>query len=101
MTISVRALARVRSSVVMVGLLAGRSGGGCVAFAGYLVSGFFRRMPLSVRPLAGPMALGGLATVLGTLAYLFWIVASGATGVSGTLFGRPPLWLLLQVLTVG
>jgi hypothetical protein len=44
------------------------------------------------------MALGGLATVLGTLAYLFGIVASGATG---TLFGRPPLWLLLQVLTVG
>jgi uncharacterized protein len=76
-----------------------------VAFAGFLVSGLFRsrlrRGPKSLRRLTGLMALGGLVTVLGTLTYLFWIVATGATSVGSTLLGRPPLWLLLQVLAVG
>ncbi|MGI5485327.1 alpha/beta hydrolase family protein [Microtetraspora malaysiensis] len=76
-----------------------------VAFAGFLIGRLFRsrlrRGPTSVRRLAGLMALGGLVTVLGTPTYLFWIVATGATSVGGTVLGRPPLWLLLQVLTVG
>ncbi|GAA1011678.1 hypothetical protein Aple_012680 [Acrocarpospora pleiomorpha] len=71
------------------------------AFAGFLLSGLFRRSPAPVRRLAVLVALGGLVTVLGTPTYLFSIVATGATGVGATVLGRPPLWLLLQVLAVG
>ena len=75
------------------------------AFAGFLVSGLFpnklRHSPAPIRRLAALTALGGLVAVLATPAYLFWIVATGATGVDGTVLGRPPLWLLLQALTIG
>ncbi|RSN02037.1 alpha/beta hydrolase [Nonomuraea sp. WAC 01424] len=75
-----------------------------LAFAGFLVTGLFpnklRRAPRTVRRLAVLAALGGLVSVLGTSAYLFWIVATGATDVGSAFLGRPPLWLLLQALTV-
>ncbi|MFD1544426.1 hypothetical protein [Nonomuraea guangzhouensis] len=75
-----------------------------LAFAGFLIRGLFRglrRGPKSLRRLTGLMALGGLVTVLGTLTYLFWIIATGATSVGSTVLGRPSLWLLLQVGAVG
>nr|WP_055504371.1 hypothetical protein [Nonomuraea pusilla] len=75
------------------------------AFAGFLVSGLFpnrlRRAPARIRRPAALTALAGLVTVLATTAYLFWIVATGATGVDGSVLGRPPLWLLMQALAVG
>ncbi|MEV0626489.1 alpha/beta hydrolase family protein [Nonomuraea wenchangensis] len=74
------------------------------AFAGFLVSGLLpnklRRSPAPIRRLAALTALGGLVAVLATPAYLFWIIATGATGVDSTVLGRPPLWLLLQALTI-
>lgn len=75
------------------------------AFTVFLISGLFpnklRHAPKPTRRLATLTALVGLATVLATSAYLFWVVATGATGVNTTVLGRPPLWLLLQALALG
>lgn len=44
------------------------------------------------------VVIAGLATVLGAAGYLFSVVAAGATNVQTTVLGRPPVWLVLQVL---
>lgn len=54
----------------------------------------------ATRHLARLTVVTGTTTVLGTITYLFWIVATGATTVGPTILGRPPLWLLLQLLAV-
>jgi hypothetical protein len=60
-----------------------------------------RRGLTPVRWPARCLAVGGTATVLGTLACLFFIVQSGATDVRSSVLGRPLPWLLLQVAAVG
>ncbi len=75
-------------------------------FVAYLVGGVIRRLR---RKRAAPhgrwpalvVAVGGLATVLATTAYLFSVVAAGATNVGTTVAGRPPQWLALQLCAVG
>ncbi|WP_214323587.1 alpha/beta hydrolase family protein [Nonomuraea sediminis] len=56
--------------------------------------------PPATHHLARLTVITGTTTVLGTITYLLWIVATGATTVGPTILGRPPLWLLLQLLAV-
>ncbi|ALG08559.1 alpha/beta hydrolase family protein [Kibdelosporangium phytohabitans] len=77
-----------------------------VAFLAYPVSAAWhrlrgRRTTPSVRwPVRLLTAVGPIAA-LGTLAYLFFIVATGATAVTSTVLGRPPIWLALQLAALG
>lgn len=70
-------------------------------FAAYGVGAFVRRArrPLPRWP-ARFVAIGGPVAILGTATYLFWIVMTGATEVTGSVLGRPPQWLALQLLAV-
>jgi dienelactone hydrolase len=77
-----------------------------LAFLAYPVAAAVRRLrgrrnPSPVRWPARCLAVGGIATVLGTLTYLFSIVQSGATDVRSSVLGRPLPWLLLQLTAVG
>jgi dienelactone hydrolase len=54
----------------------------------------------SVRWAPRLVVTGGLVAVLGTAAYLFSIVATGATAVGGVVLGRPVPWLILQIVAV-
>nr|WP_042191198.1 prolyl oligopeptidase family serine peptidase [Kibdelosporangium sp. MJ126-NF4]CEL19911.1 hypothetical protein [Kibdelosporangium sp. MJ126-NF4]CTQ97135.1 hypothetical protein [Kibdelosporangium sp. MJ126-NF4] len=77
-----------------------------LVFLAYPVSAAWRRLrghrstPL-VRWPARLVATGGPVVALGTVAYLFFVVATGATAVTGTVLGRPSLWLALQVVALG
>ncbi|SDK34567.1 alpha/beta hydrolase family protein [Nonomuraea jiangxiensis] len=75
-----------------------------IAFLGYPAAGLFRRRgrtrPATGRWAGRVLAAGGLVCVLGTVTYLFSIVATGATTAGSTVLGRPLVWLLLQVLAV-
>jgi hypothetical protein len=77
-----------------------------LAFLAYPVGAAVRRLrgrhgraqvqwPARLLATAGPIA------VLGTAAYLFSIVATGATRVESTVLSRPMAWLALQLVAVG
>ncbi|HEY9408158.1 MAG TPA: prolyl oligopeptidase family serine peptidase [Jiangellaceae bacterium] len=77
-----------------------------VAFLGYPVVAVTRRLrgrtspddagwPARLLAVAGPLA------VLGTVTYLFAVVSTGASEIGPIGFGRPWVWLLLQILAVG
>lgn len=75
-------------------------------FLAYLVGGVIRRLRRRSAATHGrwpalTVAVGGLATVLATMAYLFSVVTAGATNLSATVAGRPPQWLALQLCAVG
>ncbi|SIM51141.1 hypothetical protein SAMN04489832_0339 [Micromonospora cremea] len=76
-----------------------------VAFAGYPLTAAVRRIrgrrgaPPVRRP-ARWLAATGLATTLGFLVYLFFVMATAAHVVGPVLIGRPIAWLVLQVLAV-
>jgi len=77
-----------------------------LVFLGYPISTGWRRLRgrRSVPPAgwAGRLvAFGGPVVVIGTAGYLLFVVATGATAVTGTVLGRPPLWLALQVGALG
>ncbi|MEC3916320.1 alpha/beta hydrolase family protein [Nocardia sp. CDC160] len=48
-----------------------------------------------------PLALFGLTSVLGTIAYLLWIYATGGNSPGPIVLARPLPWLVLQLLAVG
>ena len=72
-----------------------------VAFAGYPLTAAARRLrgrrgaPLVRRP-ARWLAATGLATTVGFLMYLFFMLATAANVIGPVLGGRPLPWLLLQ-----
>jgi dienelactone hydrolase len=76
-----------------------------VAFAGYPLTAAMRRLrgqrgaPLVRRP-ARWLAATGLATTVGLLLYLFFMLATAANLIGPVLGGRPLPWLLLQLLAV-
>jgi hypothetical protein len=76
-----------------------------VAFAGYPLTAAARRLrglhgePLVRRP-ARWLAATGLATTVGFLLYLFFMLATAANLIGPVLGGRPLPWLLLQLLAV-
>lgn len=77
-----------------------------IGFLGYPVGAVVarlrrRRVPVPGRWTAPLAAAGGVATVLGSATYLFWIVATGATEVGTAILGRPLAWLLLQLGAAG
>lgn len=95
-------LAWYEEPVVQLGLLVVM----LVGFLGYPVCAATRRLRGTTGQPAGPWparvtALAGVIAVLGTVGYLFYVVATGAVGVDTTILGRPPIWLLLQVVAVG
>ncbi|GAA4181033.1 alpha/beta hydrolase [Streptosporangium oxazolinicum] len=77
-----------------------------VAFTGYPVVALVRRLRGRSRPpVAGAARLlsaGGLAAVLGSLSYLFYLVMTGGklAAPGPVVAERPLLWLLLQALAV-
>ena len=77
------------------------------AFLSYPISAVLKRMrgKRTSVPAARPARLlsaAGLATVLGTVCLLGYIMATGATDPIGpVLLGRPVAWLLLQLLSLG
>ncbi|MET7668523.1 alpha/beta hydrolase family protein [Micromonospora luteifusca] len=76
-----------------------------VAFAGYPLTAAVRRIrgrrgAPPVRHPARWLAATGLATTMGFLVYLFFVLATAAAVVGPVLIGRPIAWLVLQVLAV-
>ncbi len=71
-----------------------------IGFAGYPVARVFRvrRTLPPVRLPARVLAATGLATVLGLLVYLFFVLETAGTIVGPVIAGRPLPWLLLQLL---
>lgn len=77
-----------------------------LAFLGYPVGAAWRR--LRGRRSAPPVgwaarltAAGGPVVVVATISYLLFVVATGATAVTSSVLGRPPLWLALQLAALG
>ncbi|HEX4701542.1 MAG TPA: alpha/beta hydrolase, partial [Pseudonocardiaceae bacterium] len=76
-----------------------------VAFAGYPVTAVVRRLlgrrggPPVVRP-ARWLAATGLASTVGFLGYLFFLLATAANILGVVVLGRPIPWLVLQILAV-
>jgi uncharacterized protein len=74
-----------------------------VAFAGYPLTAAVRRIrgrrgaPLVRRP-ARWLAATGLATTVGFLMYMFFMLATAANVIGPVLIGRPIPWLILQLL---
>jgi uncharacterized protein len=76
-----------------------------VAFAGYPLIAAVRRLLGHRRtsPVARParwLAATGLATVIGVLGYLFFLLATAANIIGIVVLGRPAPWLALQILAV-
>lgn len=76
-----------------------------VAFAGYPVSAVVRRLlgHRGAPPVAWParwLAATGLASTVGFLGYLFFMLATAANIVGVVVLGRPLPWLILQILAV-
>ncbi|MER5426362.1 alpha/beta hydrolase family protein [Streptosporangium roseum] len=77
-----------------------------VAFAAYPVVALVRRLrrrpPVPVTRAARLLSAGGLAAVLGSFSYLFYLVMSGGklAAPGPVMAGRPLVWLALQALTV-
>lgn len=74
-----------------------------VAFAGSLVAGLaLRRRPLPVpaRRLSRWLAGCGIATVLGTLAFVLSVYVTGGAAAAPAVAGRAVPWLALQVLAL-
>ena len=81
-------------------------GGMLAAMLSYPISALVRRLrgirrrPVTAVP-ARVASAAGIATVLGTLCLLGYLMASGATEpVGAALLGRPLVWLALQLLAV-
>lgn len=77
-----------------------------VAFLAYPVSAAWRRLRghRTTPPVRWParlVATGGPVVTLGVVTYLFSIVMTGATAVTSTVLGRPPVWLVLQLAALG
>jgi hypothetical protein len=76
-----------------------------VGFAGYPLTAAARRIrgrrgvPLVRRP-ARWLAATGLAATLGSLAYIFFTLATAANVIGPVVIGRPIPWLVLQFLAV-
>jgi dienelactone hydrolase len=73
-----------------------------LAFAGYPLSRVFRgrRTVPPARVPARVLAATGLATALGLLLYVFFLMETTGTIVGPVVAGRPLPWLVLQVLAV-
>jgi dienelactone hydrolase len=73
-----------------------------LAFAGYPLSRVFRgrRTVPPVRLPARVLAASGLASALGLLLYVFFLLETTGTVVGPVVAGRPLPWLVLQVLAV-
>jgi dienelactone hydrolase len=77
-----------------------------VAFAGYPLTATTRRIrgrcgaPLVRRP-ARWLAASGMATTVGFLLYMLFMLATAANVIGPVLIGRPIAWLILQLLAVG
>lgn len=73
-----------------------------VAFAGYPLARVFRvrRSRPPVRLPARVLAATGLATALGLLVYLYFLLETAATIVGPVVAGRPVPWLVLELLAV-
>ncbi|MET8543790.1 hypothetical protein ABZW03_24535, partial [Kitasatospora sp. NPDC004799] len=74
-------------------------------FAGYALTGAVRRPRRRPRPAALPRAarwaaLSGAAAVLGALGYLLFLVLTAAMFPGPVLFGRPVVWLAVQLLAL-
>ncbi|MFG2917887.1 alpha/beta hydrolase family protein [Kitasatospora sp. NPDC048298] len=72
-------------------------------FAGYALTGAVRRLRRRPRPAALPRAarwaaLAGTAAVLGALGYLLFLMLTAAMYPGPVLFGRPVIWLAVQLL---
>jgi hypothetical protein len=73
-----------------------------VAFAGYPLTALVRRggRRRTSRRAATVLAATGLATTVGFLLYLVFMLATAANVVGPVVFGRPIPWLVLQLLAV-
>ncbi|MBD0671803.1 hypothetical protein BU198_14115 [Streptomyces sp. CBMA156] len=74
-------------------------------FAGYALTGAFRRLRGRARPAALPgaagwAALAGTGAVLGALGYLLFLMVTAAMFPGPVLFGRPVVWLAVQLLAL-
>ncbi|MEV7185903.1 prolyl oligopeptidase family serine peptidase [Kitasatospora sp. NPDC093102] len=74
-------------------------------FAGYALTGAVRRLRHRPRPAALPRAarwaaLAGTAAVLGGLGYLLFLTVTAAMFPGPVLFGRPVVWLAVQLLAL-
>ncbi|MFF4923638.1 alpha/beta hydrolase family protein [Kitasatospora sp. NPDC001261] len=74
-------------------------------FAGYALSGAVRRLRRRPRPAALPRAarwaaLAGTAALLGALGYLLFLMLTAAMFPGPVLFGRPVVWLAVQLLAL-
>jgi uncharacterized protein len=74
-----------------------------LAFAAYPIGAASRRLrghrgSPPVRWAPRLLATAGPVVLLGTAGYLFFVVATGATTVDATVLGRPPWWLMLQLM---
>lgn len=78
----------------------------CLAgFLGYALTGAVRRIRRRPRPAALPRAArwasaAGTAAVLGGLGYLLFLAATAAMSPGPVLFGRPVVWLAVQLLAL-
>jgi hypothetical protein len=76
-----------------------------VGFAGYPLTAVARRVrgrrstPL-VRRSARWLAASGLATTMGSLMYVFFMLATASNVIGPVVIGRPVPWLVLQLLAV-
>ncbi|WP_158578560.1 alpha/beta hydrolase family protein [Spongiactinospora rosea] len=72
------------------------------AFAGYPVAALIRRRRGAAGDVRWPALLAGtgLVTVLGTVLYLGYLLATAAREPGPVVAGRPVVWLVLQVLAV-
>ncbi|TCO65074.1 hypothetical protein EV192_101858 [Actinocrispum wychmicini] len=95
-------LAWYEGLVVQLGLFAVM----LVGFLAYPVCAAVRRLRRTTHRPPGRWparltALAGLIAVFGTFGYLFSVVSTGAVDVDTAVLGRPPTWLLLQLVAVG
>ncbi|MBV2152752.1 S9 family peptidase [Kitasatospora sp. SUK 42] len=78
----------------------------CLAgFTGYVLTGAARRIRRRPRPAALPRAarwaaVTGTAALLGALGYLFFLGITAAVVTGPVLFGRPVVWLAVQLLAL-
>ncbi|MFD4660815.1 alpha/beta hydrolase family protein [Kitasatospora sp. NPDC058444] len=76
-----------------------------IGFAGYALTGAGRRLRRRPRPTALPRAarraaLAGTAALLGALGYLLFLMVTAAMFPGPVLFGRPVVWLAVQLLAL-
>ncbi|MCP2166690.1 alpha/beta hydrolase family protein [Goodfellowiella coeruleoviolacea] len=102
LTVPITALRWYESAWLQVAALVGL----LMVFLSYPVTALVRRLagrrtvPLAARP-ARWLAATGLATVLGFLGYVGYLVLGGGQALGPVVLGRPIPWLVLQLLSVG